>query len=380
VTEERRAHPLANIFPLLEGEEFEALVEDIREKGLLVPIWLHPDGRILDGRNRYRACLEAGVEPRFQTWSGNGSLLQFVVSLNLKRRHLTPSQRAALAIEMLPALEAEARTRQRTSTGGKKPQLMENVPQAGKGTSRAQAAKLAGVNERYVAQAKRIQAADPELLKQVRNGDKTLVDATRLLAIAEREKQTKEEQEFHAARWPHRERDSHIRPLEALWRSPRRKLLDLLLDYPDRLERTFREFRKQAAVSSVGDPAEFPDGVIAAAHEMDQVFDECLEMLLSASDRFHDQCFAAVEETSTVLIPLGDREQHAALIETNRWQKNYEGYCAELGCWAVIDLPIDEYLPSLVRKGWTAGGSELINRRSGSACGNVYCPEHLKCV
>ena len=60
---EMKAHPYADILPLLEGEAFDSLVADIRANGLLEPITIH-EGMILDGRNRYRACEAAGIEPQ----------------------------------------------------------------------------------------------------------------------------------------------------------------------------------------------------------------------------------------------------------------------------------------------------------------------------
>ena len=95
-------HPIANVFPLIEGDEFQALVEDIREHGVHEPIWLY-EGKILDGRNRYRAYQAAfpdiDEDPPFREYLDEKPV-EFVVSLNLKRRHLNESQRAMVGAKL----------------------------------------------------------------------------------------------------------------------------------------------------------------------------------------------------------------------------------------------------------------------------------------
>lgn len=87
-------HPLCTLFPRAIVVEFHTLVEDIKANCLRQPIVLHA-GMVLDGGNRYRACIEAGVAPAFTEFTGD-SVVAFVLSANLHRRHLTPGQQAAI--------------------------------------------------------------------------------------------------------------------------------------------------------------------------------------------------------------------------------------------------------------------------------------------
>jgi hypothetical protein len=98
MSKELKFHPLADIFPLMEGEEFDALVTDIKANGQHELIVVYDD-QILDGRNRYRACLSASVEPQFTPFWGDDPVA-FVISANLRRRHLNESQRAMVAAKL----------------------------------------------------------------------------------------------------------------------------------------------------------------------------------------------------------------------------------------------------------------------------------------
>ena len=89
----RQVHPAAALFPMLADDELADLAADIKERGLLQPVVLDKDGRILDGRNRYAACSIAGVEPKFETYEGDDPYGYALASGSL-RRNLTQGQRA----------------------------------------------------------------------------------------------------------------------------------------------------------------------------------------------------------------------------------------------------------------------------------------------
>jgi hypothetical protein len=139
-------HPLAEIFPLIEGYELAGLVDDIRANGLREPIVLF-DGKILDGRNRHRACMMAGVAPLYEEYAGDDPVA-YVVSLNLRRRHLDESQRAMVAAKLATLKRGD---NQHSPIGE---------------TSQAKAAELLNVGKRSVERAADVrESGAPELVR-----------------------------------------------------------------------------------------------------------------------------------------------------------------------------------------------------------------------
>jgi hypothetical protein len=153
-------HPLCTLFPRLAGAEYAALVADIAAQGLRQPITLL-DGMVLDGANRYRACLDAGVSPRFVEFDG-ASPGAFVLSSNLHRRHLSPGQHAAIVASAQNWALAQ---------GNGKPGNLARLD------TRADRAAMSGASDGTQKMADKVAKADPELAKAVGRGEFTLPDA-----------------------------------------------------------------------------------------------------------------------------------------------------------------------------------------------------------
>jgi len=166
-------HRLATLFPMAGPDTHRGLVQSMRDEGFDAgqPIVLL-EGLILDGRNRYRAALDAGVEPVFVEFEGNNPLA-LVMRRNLHRRHLTPSQRAMVALEVEELAAAGAR--ERMAAGGR------GGTDATPSRARDLAAEAVGVSPRIISSAKKLANEAPELADAVRRGEVTIGAALKSL-------------------------------------------------------------------------------------------------------------------------------------------------------------------------------------------------------
>lgn len=188
------SHPIADIWPMMSDEEISALAADIKEQGLIEPVWIY-EGKILDGRNRARACVIAGVSIETKTYTGDNPV-GFAFSLNEKRRHLSSGARAALAVEAKPLYEAEAKKRHAKAVAESNKNRATPTPQQSadmdqprqkpkaetpraERESRTQAAKDFGTNHRYVNQAEKVKAQAPEVFEKLKQGKVSMQDAMR---------------------------------------------------------------------------------------------------------------------------------------------------------------------------------------------------------
>lgn len=171
-------HPAAEIFPMLDFADLNQLADDIKKNGLLEPIIMY-HGQVLDGRNRLAACEIAGVEPHFVEMNGNlESPVLYVISRNLHRRHLSVSQRACIAAEMVPMLREEAEKRQ---LSGKRDDTLApsgaKVDDERSGRSAAIAARAVGVGETSVTRAVKAKRENPEGFEKVKRGELSVTAA-----------------------------------------------------------------------------------------------------------------------------------------------------------------------------------------------------------
>jgi hypothetical protein len=170
-------HPFAAAFPLIEGDQFDELVKDIKDHGLRDPIVLSRDGSVLiDGRNRWRACKAAGVKPdtRCLDDESEQDILDLIASSNVHRRHLSLGELAMIGVEYEKQFAAATKMGRPAKESIEEPR---DFPGSKQNLSSERAGRAVGVNGRAVSVAKRLVQEAPDLAEQVRSGEKKLWSA-----------------------------------------------------------------------------------------------------------------------------------------------------------------------------------------------------------
>ena len=116
-------HPACALWPRPSDEEVNAIAEGMKTEGLLNPIWLF-EGAILDGKIRYEACGIAGVEPRFETYTGDDPI-RFSIAQNRERRHISPTDLTFVVAELCKLPNHTGRNQYVKSRGFERPHLSE---------------------------------------------------------------------------------------------------------------------------------------------------------------------------------------------------------------------------------------------------------------
>lgn len=156
-------------------DEYLELKASIEAVGLLEPI-VTLDGKILDGRHRYRACLEVGTVLRFERFEDlgyQGSEADYVLDKH-KRRNLTIEQKATVAVARKKYLQEHVVKR------GRPAENMANLPP--KGPARDEAASAVGISPRNVDKAEKVADAAPEVFERMKRGEYGSVERAKRVA------------------------------------------------------------------------------------------------------------------------------------------------------------------------------------------------------
>lgn len=185
-------HPIAKALPRMDDEAFEVLVSDVKKRGVLIPIVLYK-GQILDGRHRYEACKQLGIDCPTMEWD-KIEAWRDIQSLNLVRRHLAKDQEYAIrkraakkfpeAAEQLEAIKEEAHVREKA---GK-----DLGPRGQKGKSSDIIGKKLNMSGRTVRRVDQVERLIPEELENIAKGKVTANEVLKSYKKAEKKKQIEE--------------------------------------------------------------------------------------------------------------------------------------------------------------------------------------------
>jgi hypothetical protein len=186
-------HELANTFPLIDEEQTQELADDIKKRGLIEPLVLYEEA-ILYGRNRYNAAKLAGYKLKpddvvlFEEEYDGQDPVAFVISRNIRRRHLTVGQRSTVAAELIKRMRKQQNNNNAPKKGDHSIEGRVETPYQRR---LAIAAQVAQVSPKSVERVHAVMNADPGLHQEVRKGKKTLHEATQQVQRRKSEQQAK---------------------------------------------------------------------------------------------------------------------------------------------------------------------------------------------
>lgn len=177
-------HPFGKEFPGLSLDDLSSLSKSLREHGLRDPITLY-QGKILDGWNRYSACISSGVKPTFVEFEGDDPI-QFVIDRNIERRHLDDYQKIAI-VETLAGIEIAlaAKERKKSKPGRKVSSAPKGADEKPKPNRRTDAiAASAKVSRRQVEKFEKVDRdGAPEIKRAVKEGTMTLGEGAEIARL-----------------------------------------------------------------------------------------------------------------------------------------------------------------------------------------------------
>jgi len=170
-----------NIFPAAKAEDYNRLKDDIRDNGYdsKQPIVIY-EGEVLDGWNRWTACLELKINPPTRQFYGDESEAIGLVMRTNKRRNLNSGQWATIAVEAEYIIKAISEQSDKRMKAGKS-NPSQKIDQGSRNEQRSthKAAEIFNTNRTYVSQAAKIKHAAPEVFEKVKAGKMTMQDAAR---------------------------------------------------------------------------------------------------------------------------------------------------------------------------------------------------------
>lgn len=207
-----KVHPIANIFPMMNADEFAGLKGDIEKNGVKDSIVFWKD-ELIDGRNRLAAMIELDID-----WNAYAAELDddidpvgYVISHNLHRRHLDVSQRAMVAGRLRDMFDGEAKERMSKGGGDKKSKKAKSgveilPPPIESKKSRDAAGDALNVSGKSVdAATKVLKSGNEELIAKVESGEVSVSKAAAIvsgkIAKPKKKKQADESGETDGESW-----------------------------------------------------------------------------------------------------------------------------------------------------------------------------------